>query len=491
MITLQTLGGRGPDQPTRRGSTRLAGAVAAIAALGTLVGTVSLDPAVAAHGRGGGSYGSAVSTPKVDSYYPTHGNDVVDALHYGLDLTWHPRKRSLSGTETLVFRAAKDADAIPLDLSHALTVTAAAVDGHAVRATRSADHLSLPVAITAGRVHTVTLRYAGVPRPVAAPGTRSDESVLGFISKRDGRAYAMQEPYGAFTWYAVNDQPADKALYDFSLHVPAPFVGIANGRLTHRHTSHGVTTTRWHLTSPAASYLTTIAFGDYRQTRLGKVHGTPLSYWTPSNRPELVSWLRFMAKDFRWLEHLLGPYPFDTLSLVVVPSKSAMETQTMISEGNTRGALDEQDVVHEMSHQWYGDQVTPNDWRDVWMSEGMAMYVQYRWLDHVDGYRTGTWVSTETSRYDAMYLSKYGPIGAYNPADFASSNVYLPPARMWWTLSKMLGKARFDELLRRWPASHPHSSQSREALEDWWSAASGRDLHPFFRSWLSATRDPS
>ena len=39
----------------------------------------------------------------------------------------------------------------------------------------------------------------------------------------------MQEPYGAFTWYPVNDQPADKAFYDISVTVPSPWVGVANG----------------------------------------------------------------------------------------------------------------------------------------------------------------------------------------------------------------------------------------------------------------------
>ncbi len=27
----------------------------------------------------------------------------------------------------------------------------------------------------------------------------------------------MQEPYGAYSWYPVNDQPSDKALYDISV----------------------------------------------------------------------------------------------------------------------------------------------------------------------------------------------------------------------------------------------------------------------------------
>lgn len=471
---------------------------AAVLAGATLLGVATTGTAQAAGDASApattsvsAAYASAVSTPRVDSYYPAHGNGVVDALHYDLDLTWQRGTRSLTGTEQLVLRAARDADAIPLDLADALAVTAATVDGEAVTATQDDDHVTLPVPVTSDSVHTVTLTYAGVPRPVRAPGTRSDSATVGFTSRSDGRAFTMQEPYGAFTWYAVNDQPADKALYDFTLHVAAPFVGIANGELAGRRTAGGVTTTHWHLATPAAAYLTTVAFGKYKRTSLGKVDGTPVSYWTPTSRPKLATRLRFMAADLRWLEKRLGRYPFDSLSLVVVPSDSAMETQTMITEGSTSYALEEENVVHEMSHQWYGDQVTPNDWRDVWMNEGMAMYVEYLWMDHRDGLRPGTWVSYETRRQDNRLRREYGPPGAYDAGDFASSNVYLPPARMWWRLSRELGARTFARLLRRWPASHAHSSQSREVLEDWWSARSGRDLHPFFQRWLLAAKDPS
>ena len=46
-------------------------------------------------------------------------------------------------------------------------------------------------------------------------------------------------------------------------------------------------------------------------------------------------------------------------------------------------------VVHELAHQWYGDTVTPSDWRDLWMNEGMATYLHARWADaHSD--RPGT-----------------------------------------------------------------------------------------------------
>ncbi len=50
-----------------------------------------------------------------------------------------------------------------------------------------------------------------------APTTRTDFDSLGWQFTDRDETWTMQEPYGAFTWYAVNDQPSDKALYDFTI----------------------------------------------------------------------------------------------------------------------------------------------------------------------------------------------------------------------------------------------------------------------------------
>ncbi len=44
----------------------------------------------------------------------------------------------------------------------------------------------------------------------------------------------MQEPFGAYTWYAVNDQPSDKALYDFTLTTPRRGSGSPTASSTSR-----------------------------------------------------------------------------------------------------------------------------------------------------------------------------------------------------------------------------------------------------------------
>ena len=106
----------------------------------------------------------------------------------------------------------------------------------------------------------------------------------------------------------------------------------------------------------------------------------------PSGRPGAVDRAASTAPaGLDWLEERLGPYPFDSLGFLLVDSSSGMETQTMITLGATDYTTSPAVLVHEIAHQWYGDQVTPDDWRDVWMNEGMAMYLQGCWQAEADG----------------------------------------------------------------------------------------------------------
>ena len=130
---------------------------------------------------------------------------------------------------------------------------------------------------------------------------------------------------------------------------------------------------------PASSYVVTVATGDYTRTTNTSQSGVEISYWVPSERPGLATGLESAAAGLDWLEALLGPYPFDSLGFLLVDSQSGMETQTMITLGATDYTTSTAVLVHEMAHQWYGDEVTPDDWRDVWMNEGMAMYLQGCW----------------------------------------------------------------------------------------------------------------
>lgn len=335
--------------------------------------------------------------------------------------------------------------------------------------------------------HRVRIRYTGRPRPVPAPVQRSDFASTGWTVTRDGGAWTMQEPFGAYSWYAVNDQPADKARYDVTIRVPRPMVGVSGGELLSRRTTRGRTTTHWRLDEPASSYLVTVAIGDLVRTRDRAPSGVPITYWTPRGRPALVRRLQAAPAELAWLEQRLGPYPFASLGFVVVDSLSGMETQTMITLGDTDYATSPEVLVHEMAHHWYGDEVTPRDWRDVWMSEGMATFLQGTWMaEHGPQTRAeifGTWAS-----FDQRLRSEAGPPAAYRPDSFGAGNVYYIPAVMWDRLRTRLGEDLFWRLVREWPASRPDGNAGYDDLTSWWSRQSGQDLGGFFDRWLRSER---
>jgi aminopeptidase N len=431
----------------------------------------------------------ALSQPVEDRVYPDVGDPGVDALHYQLDLTWSPRSEILAGVETLIFRSTADAEKFQLDFGSSLTATAVRLDGKPAKFHEQGKDLVVRSPVRTNERYTLEVRYHGTPKPVAAPTTRDDFSTVGWSITDSGETWTMQEPFGAYSWYAVNDHPSDKALYDFALTTRSPWVGVANGKLQSRRESSGDTITVWHLDEPAASYLVTVAFGNFRMTRDKSQSGVPLTYWTPRGDDGALRRLQVAGDELDWIEEKLGPYPFSTLGLIVVDSNSGMETQTMITLGDTDYTLSPSVVVHEMVHQWYGDQVTPRDWRDVWMSEGMTMYLQMLW----DSQRYRIPMRDQlldAAAGDARMRGSAGPPADYDPATFGEGNIYYLPALMWDELRRRIGDKEFWSLVRAWPRSHDNANASYDDITTWWSDRTGLELQPFFDRWLLGRTTP-
>jgi aminopeptidase N len=432
---------------------------------------------------------AAVSTPAEDSYYPRTGDPGLDTLHIDLDLTWTPTTRTLTGVETLVFRATDDADQVQLDLGAPLEVEAVALDGEPVGFTHPGKDLVVETQVRADERYTLQVAYAGTPAPVPAPTTRSDFSQTGFTITQSDETWTMQEPFGAFTWYAVNDQPADKALYDFTLRVPPPWTGVANGTPSEPTEIDGLRVTDYHLGQPTASYLTTVAFGDYLHRTDTSASGTPLHYWVLRTQRDALDDLRGAKPALAWIERKLGPYPFDTAGILLTDSDSGMETQTLITLGNTPYTRSDEVIVHEMVHQWYGDLVTPTDWRDVWMNEGMTMYLQLVYRAEVEGIPIDQ-VMVDLVDYDQQFRNEAGPPGDYDPDAFGESNIYYCPALMWHELRQKVGDETFWRLVREWPQSRAFGNATRTEWFDWWEQESGQELTAFFDAWIDGATTP-
>ncbi|HEV2797327.1 MAG TPA: M1 family metallopeptidase [Nocardioides sp.] len=433
---------------------------------------------------------SALSPPVEDSVYPAVGDPRIDALLYDLDLDWDPAAQRLEASANVTFRAARTSPRFQLDLGPGLTVGRLELDGEAVGFARRGKNLVVKSPIETDQRYELTLDYVGTPRPAPAPTTRSDFSTTGFTITDTDEVWTMQEPFGAYTWYPVNDQPADKALYDVTVHAPTPWTGISNGHLVELSVDGDTTTTSWQLTEPASSYLVTLAIGDYAHSANTSAGGLRVDYWTPRGMVGDLERLQSAAASVDWIEDKLGPYPFDSLGLVVTASQSAMETQTMITLGNNEYVLSPQVIAHELVHQWYGDQVSPADWSDVWLNEGMTMLMQWLYEDDHDIRPLRATIQGARAA-DQGLRDDYGPPGAYDPQQFGSSNIYYTPGLMWNELRVELGDDEFFRIARTWLEQNDNTSVTRDQIFEHWETETGRELSDFFAAWITGRTTPA
>jgi aminopeptidase N len=429
------------------------------------------------------------SDPVPDPVYPDRGNPLVDVRQYDLTLAWAPATRVLTGTATLRLRAVRGGSQISLDFIDSYALDGATVDGVPVTATRRADHLvlALPRPLAAGAVVAATVRYHGTPHPVPFPGHRADVSESGARVTPDGALYAMQEPYGAYTWFPCNDQPSDKALLDVAVAAPAGWSAVTSGRFAGSGPAPGGGTTyRWHSPEPIATYLVAFAVDRYERVDDSGPHGLPVTYWLRgSDKPAMLPVLRRTPSLLAWLEQRLGPYPFGSAGVVIVADRSAMETQGMVTLGPLTGARAVPVLLHELSHHWFGDAVTPRTWQDVWLNEGFATYVQMLYeTDQLGASLNAALRSWQAG--NAAARAEAGPPGHFAPDHFAEHNVYFGPALMLHALRGLLGDPVFFAMLHDWPQHHRYTNQDRASFVAWVNGYTGVDVTDLVHRWLDA-----
>jgi aminopeptidase N len=431
------------------------------------------------------------STPVADPIYPKRGTAALDVLHYELELAWAPATTTLTGTATLQIRPTVDAAELKLDFT-AYTLDAVTVDGAAAGGAVAAEKLTVPAALVKDRPVTLVVKYHGKPATTPMPSHRKDMAPLGLTVTKSKGLWTMQEPFGAFTWYPANDQPSDEALYDIAVTVPQGWSAVANGTPT----GDDGTTFTYTSADPVATYLTTLAVDRYKKVTATGPHGLPLTYWyRPGTDDKLLPYLKKSPTYVEWLEKRLGPYPFPSGGIVMVPSESGMETQQMITMGGTIGdfekrkALFESNLLHEYAHQWFGDAITPKTWTDLWLSEGWATYLQnlydqetYKFSDQA--------LEDYLRKSDAELRKKLGPPGSPNPANFAESNVYICPAGMLKELNDALGDPKFFALAAAWVQEQKNTQQDRASFIAFVNKHTGRDFTTLINTWLDAKSTP-
>ncbi len=428
--------------------------------------------------------------------------------HYTLVLTPHLKAATFSGKEKIRVRVKHGTDVITLNAAqiHFKRVTLQ-LAGKTLTPSISKDKKKQQVTfhfqrrIPAGQ-YTLAIEYAGI----------LNNQLRGFyLAKTAGKRYAVTqfEPTDARRAFPGFDEPAFKATFNVTLIAPQGDMAISNmnvvsnkpGPGPHQHTVHFATTPKM------STYLVAFLVGDF-QCIHGQSDGVPIRVCSPPDQIQHTHFALHIAEyALHYYDQYFGiKYAMPKLDLIAIPDfeAGAMENYGAITFRYTallvnpaHATLGEkklvaEDVAHEMSHQWFGDLVTPDWWNDIWLNEGFAT-----WMEHkpIEAMHPNWFVKDDvaqgvngTLNYDAGRVTRAVRAPASTPAQINqmfNAISYGKAAAIINMVENYEGRQVFRKGIHRYLEAHKFANAD---AQDFWNAetaVSGLPVNKIMRSFIT------
>ena len=438
-------------------------------------------------------------------------DDGIDVRHYEIELSLPDGAGAITGWVEIELRATAPIDHVVLDFT-GLRIDGVAVDGAPAEAWAHVDGLlSVPVPpASSGETRTLEISYGGVP---------DDGLILGETVHGAPSAFVDNWPNRTRFWLPSVDHPSDKATARITVHAPAAWSVIANGREA-KPAAPTAAEVRGPEVGPRRTwvYETDVDHPSYTLVVGGaEMVVDTLGYGACGRAPAspradgcvaVSTWLfpesagrggvsfRRAVEMIDFFSELVGPFPYEKLAHVQSATRfGGMENSSAIfysQQGIASGRDMEGTVSHETAHQWFGDSVTEKDWSHLWLSEGFATYFGALFFEHTDGPQA---LQTRMAEAMATYLASADtarPVVDDRPDLFGmlNRNSYQKGGVVLHMLRRELGDEAFFEAVREYSRIYRNATADtddfRRVVED----VTGREMGIFFRQWLHAPGYP-
>ena len=464
---------------------------------------------------------------------------VVD-VRYNLEFTLVPHAPTTSGHEQVIFKL-KSAGPLLLDFRDG-TVSKVVVNGKEVPAKVENGHIELPADLlkvrpnakprvnqvkepakdNLGRAFKADAEISTLNNdvdPLAAPGPDENDVQIEFTAeigpsgkaitryedKDDGSEYiyTLFVPMDAEMAFPCFDQPDIKARFQLNVIAPADWTVISN--TVHQQVysvAPGQRKTFFNQTFPISTYLMAFAAGPFYKV-IGNLDGdTPTIYVRKSKfkllQAEAKEVQDVASKGYKYLvDYFDRPFPFGKYDLVLIPGFAyggmehagaifLREESVLFRRAPTRNDRLNRDilVLHELTHQWFGDLVTMRWFDDLWLKEAFAQYMAYQTLAELKP-KENVW----THFYQAIKPAAYridatrGTTPIYqniaNLKDAKSAYgaiVYSKAPGVLRQLAFVLGKEKFRDGLRLYVKEHAYENADWSDLVGALEKVSGKPL---------------
>jgi hypothetical protein len=428
---------------------------------------------------------------------------------YRLDTVIHPDLWMAAQAKFTYRAAAGDGRAIALELSPHLHVTAAQIDGkpaeflqHGVDGTQPMQGGAPLLLVAADPLapetpHNIELSYEGSVVFRTAAGNY-------FVDERN-------------TWYPFVSPML--TTFDLTFHCPENLRVVATGELLSDDVSSGLRTV--HRKTQVPEPLAGFNIGNYEASSLEQGRYRIELF---ANKLENSAGLSAQAASIldyytaRWQPlgiHSLAISPIEGYfgqgfpGLIYLSSVSYIRQEDRppdLRNSRLDSFFTEMLLPHEIAHQWWGNTVSPADYRTTWLFEAMSSYSALEFLEQSKG-RAALDDVLESYRQDLLATEKGAPVESAGPLDFGERLLDNNGMRAWhiityekgaWVLHMLrmrLGDEAFRSLQTRLVSEFQNkliaNDDFRRVAASFVPAdQSDKSLDVFFDNWVYATGIP-
>jgi aminopeptidase N len=425
----------------------------------------------------------------------------ISDLRYALAFTIKPHQAAVPGSETLSFLDSGSGD-LALDYRDG-TIATANLNGHAISTELEDGHLTLPAKSLLRGKNELQLAFTS---QAAAAG----KAITQYQDRDDGNeyVYTLFVPMDASMAFPCFDQPDLKGRFTLKVTAPSEWTVIANTASTSVTKSGMDAVSTFPESRPISTYLFAFTAGPW--VNVHPTAGSPNVYVRKSQAAraaaEVPQVQQMATRGIAYLvDYFQQPFPFPKYDFVLIPGFpfGGMEHAgaTFLNEDGVlfRTAPTASDyfrrnilVLHETTHQWFGDLVTMRWFDDLWLKEGFAQYMAYKalaelepaqlpWKHFYEDIKPAAYGIDETQGTTPIFQdirnlkdakSAYGAI------------VYQKAPSVLKQLNYFLGEENFRDGLRMYLKQHAYANAQWADLIGAFEKTGHQDVQTWAKAWI-------
>jgi len=421
-------------------------------------------------------------------------NKSYDVLHYKIELSFDESKKMVIGKTTTTFVPYLAVlNSIEFDAEN-MSFTSVSMK----KKTLAFDSLAKTIRIILDKNYsykdtlTVTMEYSCIPKR----GVYFIQPDSGYPDK-PWQVWSQGEDMDNHHWFPCWDFPNDRATSEIIATVKSKYEFLSNGKLisTKENKKTGTKTFHWVQNKSHSSYLVMFAMGEYAIFK-ENVDGVPLEYYVYKNHiDDAKACYAKTGAIMKFFNEKIGfRYAWDKYAQVIVAdfiyggmeNTSATTLMDRITVYNARARVDESAeslIAHEMAHQWWGDVVTCNDWRHLWLNESFASYFDPLYFEHAYGKDEFLHIMQQAQQAGINTDKSLGrkpivSVGSYG------SNIYPRGASVLNMLRFVLGDELFWKSINHYITKYQFQTVVTDDFKKSIEEATGQNLYWFFDQWI-------